>query len=77
MELCFVPPFGGDAMKTTTSSKVKTLNEPSTFYQACEKAGLIGCIKNGPGDLAKNHSLYLKGLKLWKPERAEKKKKAA
>ena len=39
---------------------VTTPKKKPSLYEAMKAAGLEGCIA-GPGDLAKNHSKYLKG----------------
>lgn len=44
-------------MKTVV---VTTPKKKPSLYEAMKAAGLEGCIA-GPGDLAKNHSKYLKG----------------
>lgn len=52
-------------MKETKESVMKTIvvttpKKKPSLYEAMKAAGLEGCI-TGPGDLAKNHSKYLKG----------------
>jgi hypothetical protein len=63
-------PFEGDAMKTHLPKQAAPVQEKSPLFEALKKSGLIGCV-SGPGDAARNHSLYLKG----KPN--ARKKKAA
>ena len=47
----------GDLMKTTVAKKPAA---KETHYEAMMRLGLIGCIKGGPSDMARNRRKYLR-----------------
>lgn len=49
--------LAGCLMKTTVAKKPAG---KETHYEAMVRLGLIGCIKNGPSDVARNRRKYLR-----------------